>query len=221
MSEYKLSIPKSKIAELGSQISDDDYNTLSTYAKEHGVKLSCFQAYVGDITVIEEMIDDIVVVAQDFPKILTGKTAIVLELAYDLDDDDFATTRARHIIRINAKSFSDLAALNAEYKEAVNDGRFVKGTDWHAIIRHELGHVVANIYNLNPMSIAKSILHNEDEVDILDILTDSLSVYSTEYNDGRELISESFSGYYSRVHNEFANAFVRKCINLTEGGHTS
>ena len=44
--------------------------------------------------------------------------------------------------------------------------------------------------------------------DILDILTDELSIYSTEYEDGREIISESFSAHYGGVNNSFADEYV-------------
>ena len=124
---------------------------------------------------------------------------------------DFATTMAGHIIHLNAGYFSDLEHLKEEYNEGVRLGRFVSGTDWRAISRHEVGHVVANMFHINPMKVAMGIKAGLREAEVLDVLTDELSIYSTEYEDGREIISESFSAYYSKVGNIFANSFVTYC----------
>ncbi len=45
-----------------------------------------------------------------------------------------------------------------------------------------------------------------------------LSIYSAAYNDGREIISESFSGYYSKVGNAIADEFCKQMPCVEEGG---
>ncbi|MBQ9437315.1 MAG: hypothetical protein IJU50_03200, partial [Lachnospiraceae bacterium] len=72
------------------------------------------------------------------PKILDEKNGIWLELDYNLGTD-FATTESGHIIHLNAAYFSNLEMLEKDYESCVSDGRFVKGTDWRAIGRHEAG----------------------------------------------------------------------------------
>lgn len=59
---------------------------------------------------------------------------------------------------------------------------FVAGTDYHSIIKHEIGHVVANKYNIDGLVL------------------------------GKEIISECFAGcvYGSGLLNEFALKFVEK-----------
>jgi hypothetical protein len=45
-------------------------------------------------------------------------------------------------------------------------------------------------------------------------LMDELSIYSAEYDDGREVISECFSGYYSKSGSEFAEQYVKRCLDI-------
>ena len=101
--------------------------------------------------------------------------------------------------------------MQKEYSGAVNEGRFVKGTDWCAISRHETGHVVAALYHIDPMKIALSIKRGLSKAELLEALGDELSLYSTEFRDGREFISESFSAFYGGVENDFAMKFVEMC----------
>lgn len=80
----------------------------------------------------------------------------------------------------------------------------VKDTTYRSIIRHELGHVVSNMYKLNPMEIAQLVLPGLSNTDIIKYVKENLSLYATDYSDGREFISECFSAYYSGVDNDFA-----------------
>lgn len=66
------------------------------------------------------------------------------------------------------------------------------------------------------MKIAKQILNTNSDLKVLDILADELSLYSVEFDDGREIISEAFSGYYSNTDNVFSKKFVNECIRLSE-----
>ena len=83
-------------------------------------------------------------------------------------------------------------------------GHFVKDTTYRSIIRHELGHVVSNMYKLNPMEIAQLVLPGLSNTDIIKYVKENLSLYAADYSDGREFISECFSAYYSGVDNDFA-----------------
>ncbi|SFB75466.1 hypothetical protein [Butyrivibrio sp. YAB3001] len=215
----KMSSYKSQIEKYGTPISKEVYSELALYAEKNHVFISGFKDFVGDIEVIKQVIDDIVVIAKDFPLIISGKTAIELNLDYDMGTD-FATTKNRHIIHLNAVYYSDLNILNADYIEGVAERRFVSNTDWHSVIKHEVGHVVANIYRLKPMEIAKDVLKMNREIQVLEYLTDELSLYSTELEDGREIISEAFSGYYGKAGNEFADKYVNRCIQITREGGT-
>lgn len=201
-------------------VSADEYKRLVSYAHERHIKLSSFKRYSGDIYVIREMIDDISAIAVDFPEIVRGRRAVELSLDFCCGRDIFATT-VKHVIYLNAYLYSNIAHLKSEYDLAVSQGKFVAGTDFHSVIRHEVGHVVANIYHIKPLDVAKRILETESTIRVLQYVEESLSLYSAEYPDGKEIISECFSAHYSRVDNEFASAFVKACMrggDLDEAG---
>ena len=218
MSQDKNAISsyKAQVEQYGIPISSEEFQELRNYANNHGIKLSGFKDFVGDISIIKTVIKDICDISVDFPEILDDRQGIWLELDYDLGTD-FATTESGHIIHLNAVFYSNKEMLTREYAKCEADGRFVKGTDWRAIVRHEVGHVVANLYNIDPMDLAKKLKGINSTADVLDILTDELSMYSTEYNDGREIISECFSGYYSKAGNDFADIYVKTCIDRSKG----
>jgi hypothetical protein len=213
----KISSFKAQVEKYGNPITNGEYKELCQYACSKGIGLSGFKSFIGEIEVVKQVIDDIVIIAADFPLILSKKQGIVLELDYEMGTD-FATTVNGHVIRLNAIYYSNLEILKDDYNEGAAEGRFVRGTDWHSVVMHEVGHVVANLYHLKPMSIAMDVLAVRNGFQVLDILTDELSVYSTEYEDGREIISESFSGYYGTADNAFANAYIEKCKELIKGG---
>ena len=204
---------KAKVSVFGNSISEQEYKELRVYADAHGIRISGFRNYVGEIETIKRVIDDINEIGQDFPKILDEKTGVVLELDFDMSDDDFATTDSGHVIHLNATFFCDTDRLKAEYDSAVKEGNFVEGTDWRATGRHEAGHVVQNFYRFDVLKIATLCTGTGNHTELFELLRDELSIYSVAYKDGREIISESFSGYYSKVGNIVADAFVNKCIS--------
>ena len=207
-----------QVAQLGTPISQERYKELRDYADSRKIRISGFRNYVGDIEVIKSVIDDIIVISEDFPLILDERRGIVLELDFNMSEEDFATTDSGHVIRLNAFYFSDLERLQSEYKTRSNEGLFVSNTDWRAIARHETGHVVANLYHINPLDIAFEICNTLNRLELFERLGEELSLYSTAYEDGREIISECFSGHYSKADNCFSEQFVRKCFEITKKG---
>lgn len=211
------SVYKAQIARLGTPISIERYKELRNYASEYGVKLSGFRNYVGDTETIETVINDIYEIAKDFPKILDERRGVILELDFGMSDEDFATTDSGHVIKLNAVYFSDLERLNMEYKQLSQKGYFVLNSDWRAICRHEVGHVVANLYDIDPLKIALEIKHTTNKIELFEDLSKDLSLYSTSYEDGREIVSECFSAYYGKNDNSFVSAFIKRCMDICEG----
>lgn len=207
---------KAQIDQYGTPISQNQFDDLRNYANLNGVRLSGFRNYVGDTGVIKLVIDDISEIARDFPRILDEKCGIVLELDYDMEDDDFATTDSGHVIHINAALYSNIDVLSKSYSEGVRNGYFVQNTDWRSIIRHEVGHVVDSLYSFDLFDIVSGIVGTTHNTETLSRLRLNLSTYSASYRDGREIISECFSGYYSNAGNVIADAFIKRCIELLE-----
>lgn len=196
-------------------ISKKEYVELMNYAKRRGVKLEGFKRFSGNISVIKEIIDDIQIISGDFPHVLDLRKSVVVSNDDTSYDDDFATTIG-HVIYINAHIFNNLDYLKDEYDIVAKRGHFVRGTTYRSIIRHELGHVVANMYGIDPMAIARIVLPGMSDLEIIKYVKDTLSLYAADYSDGREFISESFSAYYSGIDNEFAKEFVLQCMKLVK-----
>jgi hypothetical protein len=207
---------KIQVRELGTPITDELYKELRGYGINHRIRISGFRNYIGNIEIIKTIIDDISEIAKDFPLILDEKTGIVLELDYDMKDEDFATTGSGHIIHLNASYFCDIEKLRESYSKGEKEDQFVKGTDWRAVSRHETGHVVSNVYQLEALKIACECTGITNRIRLFDYLNKELSLYSTAYEDGREIISECFSGYYSKVGNCFANKYVNTCMEIVK-----
>ena len=81
----------------------------------------------------------------------------MLTLNENLDAADFAVTTKIRNVNLNANAYRDLEKLKMEYQKAVDEGWFVKGTDYRAIIHHEFGHIVAKTYNIDSLKIACEI----------------------------------------------------------------
>lgn len=207
---------------LKEKILPEKYRELRSYADEHGIKLSDFRDFTGDIDDIKEMIDKIYEVAEDFPKLLDARRNVVLGLHYE-DSEEFAGTRNHHIT-LNGMYLNDTDITKDVYEQKVQQGHFVKNTTWKHIIYHELGHVVCNIYNLDPLQIAKEILDTKSSVEVAAYVAQNLSRYSAssfesmtthrrEY-DGTEIISECFCGFYGKSGNKFSELYVKKCKEI-------
>lgn len=210
MKIFRMAFGKAGQGKYASCISQQEYREIMSYARIRGVKLEGFKRFSGDIKLIREIVDDIVVIAKDFPRILVDRRSVVVRFEENLLEGDFATTD-RHLISINASLFNDTKYLEQEYKSLSDRGKFVRGTNYRSVIRHELGHVVANIYKINPMNIAKEIFQDKSNFEILEYIHDDVSAYASDYEDGREFISECFSAYYSNIDIFFANEYVNKC----------
>lgn len=199
-------------------ITKSEYMELMSYAKRKGVKLEGFKKFSGNIAIIKEMIDDIAIVAKDFPRILHSRKSVVVSNDDASFEDDFATTIG-HVVYINSHIYSNSDYLKDEYSIVARRGHFVRNTTYKSIIRHELGHVVANIYGIDPMDIAKKVLPNLTEAEIIQYVKSTLSLYAADYPDGREFISECFSAYYSRINNDFAEQYVLRCMEYVRRGN--
>lgn len=198
----------------GEKISAADYKDIMSYARKNGIELSNFKRFEGNPQTIKELIDDANKIAKQFPKIKAGKHKLTIALDETMSEKDFAITRG-HIISINANAYKDTNLLAKAYEGEVKSGRFVKGTDYHAIIMHETGHVVANVYGIDSIELAKECTGLKSKVEVLDYVYDNLSQYSADKDDGSEIIAECFAGAYgSKTPSKFILTFIGKCNKM-------
>ena len=129
---------------------------------------------------------------------------------------DYAETTKRKI-KLNAVAYRDVELLEMEYQKDVADGWFVQGTDYRAIIHHEFGHVVANVYKLDLLKIACEITGLNPR-EILLYVAKNLSIYAGKCTDGAEIISEVFADMSTNAPCEFSKKFYNAILNLTRKG---
>lgn len=193
-------------------IASHELKELYRYADSKKIQLVGFKKYTGNIEAIKTMIDNIAEIADDFPKVLTGRKKVAIRLYTNLLEDNFATT-TNSIINITNEVYNNIEALDEDYKKFADSGEFVRGTDYHAIERHEMGHVIKYVYRIGHkkiISIAKDITGIDNESELTEYLKNNLSRYSTEYANGEEIIAEVFAAHYSNINNEFAEKFFAK-----------
>lgn len=198
----------------GTKITSEKYKELMDYANDKGVKLSGFRHYDGNIEIIKRLVNDVNVVAQDFPLVKERKHIVTIQLDQYLNDDDFAVTNG-HIIRINANAYRNEDVLKSEYNKLSESNWFVKNTNYSSIIFHEMGHVVDNIYRVNSIALAKEILQVKEKIDVLNYVENNLSQYAALHENGKEIISEVFSDCYGSTSPcDFSLKFIDKCVIL-------
>lgn len=199
-----------KWEKLGKKISIDEYKELAEYARKAGINLQGFKYYKGDISTIKEMIDDAAKIVKQYPAISGGRRSITICLDRNMNSADFAITN-NHIIRINANAFENISQLKSEYNKLVEEGWFVNGTNYRAIVIHEMGHVVSNIYNIDGMQIVKNITGIQSTSELTKYIKENLSEYASLYENGQEIIAECFACVYNGSSNEFALRCIEEC----------
>ena len=140
----------------------------------------------------------------------------MLTLNENLDAADFAVTTKIRNVNLNANAYRDLEKLKMEYQKAVDEGWFVKGTDYRAIIHHEFGHIVAKTYNIDSLKIACEITRMTPKK-TLDYLDEHLSHYSAGFENDKEIISEVFADISIGKPSDFSQKFYSKMLKLIEG----
>lgn len=204
-----------KWPEKKKRITEEQYKELSEYAKDKGISLEGFRRFDGDIQVIKQAIDDADGIAARFPEIKSGRKRITISLDEHMSTDDFAITKG-HIIHINADAFRNADDLAKEYESLSKEGWFVKGTNYRSIIKHETGHVVANIYGINSLEIAMDITGSSRK-EVMRYVSSNLSEYAGAFKDGSEIISEVFSDVFGTDNpSEFSLRFIEECVKIKE-----
>ena len=211
--EIKIDWPK---YDKSKAFTAEQYNDLRNFAKDHDIDISGFKGYDGDIDTIKESIKTLSALQQQFPKVADKQHKLTLIMARNMDADDFAITTKGRFIYLNANAYRDKNKLRDEYKKLVDDGWFVKGTDYRAIIHHEFGHIVAKAYHIDPMKIAQQITGKRG-FQLINQMQKDLSGYSASDYDGTEIISEVFADISTGAPTVFSRKFYDECVKLGGG----
>ena len=197
-------------------LAKEEYAKLRNIAEANNISLSNVKKFDGGVETLKQLVETLAQYKAVFPNVFDDRYKLTLSLSGTMDAEDFAITRGR-IITLNANAYRDVGILQGEYQELVNEGWFVKGTDWRAIIHHEFGHVVANVYKLDPLKIACEVT-GMDSKSTLNYLKKTLSEYAGSFPNGQEIISEVFAEMSTGKPSEFSRKFYDKVLKLTGGG---
>lgn len=206
-------IPKWPPRDKSKIIPKEDYVKLRELAEEKGITLIGVKNFDGSVAVVREIITTLSTLKEPFPEVSNKRHKLELEMSTLMHPQDYAETTKRKI-KLNAVAYRDIELLEMEYQKDVADGWFVQGTDYRAIIHHEFGHVVANVYKLDPLKIACEITRLKPK-EILPYVNRILSKYAGSFADGREIISEVFADMSTGNPSDFSSKFYKKVLELT------
>lgn len=179
----------------GTLISKEEYKELRGYAESKGIVLSEFKKFDGDVVLVKEIIDDMSMLANKYPILKDKKKPLTLKLQYYMQDEDFAQSK-KHIICINGKMLRSKEILKNYYLNLSEEKWFTANTSYRAIVKHEIGHTIHDLYKINTIDISKKILNVESEKELFIKLKSYLSIYSSTRLDGSEILSEVFAEFY-------------------------
>ncbi len=173
------------------------YGQLKSFAKENGVKLHGFERFDGDVELVKDFVRDMKIVVTDFgAEDLFSKKGLYLMTNYSMDPDDYAITKNTSIT-INPAAFRNKQALEKDYSERAESGWFVRGSTYHSIAFHEMGHVMINGCKLPVQKIVGTI--------------DTRNISEYAGLSSKEAIAEAFSAYYSGVGDSDVLTIIQRC----------
>lgn len=115
-------------------LSKEEYGKLRELAEQHKIYLSGIKKFDGKFETVKEIIETIANLQVQFPNVASGKKCLTLTMNSFLDAEDFAITTKIRNINLNANAYRNVELLQKEYQKAVDDGWFIKGTDYQAIL---------------------------------------------------------------------------------------
>ena len=197
-------------------LSKEEYKKLRELAESSKIYLSGVKTFDGKFETVKEAIETLASLQAKFPKVVSGGKRLTLTLNENLDAEDFAVTTKIRNVNLNANAYRDLEKLKIEYQKAVDEGWFVKGTDYRAIIHHEFGHIVANAYKIDSLKIACEITGMSPKRAI-QFVQENISEYAGSFPNGKEIISEVFADMTTSNPHDFSKKFYSKIVELAGG----
>ena len=186
---------------------------IRNYAKSKGINVFGIANHDLDEHTMQVVIDDLAKYLKRYPELLTGRKGVRVTAANRFNNN-YAGTKNK-MITLNVNAYRDLSFLEAEYEKRVQKGWFPKGTNYHALMAHEVGHCIHEHYpEIDPREIAMRISGKKTSTSLAQYLTEHLSEYSATKLNGEEIISECYACVLTGVNNEFALKFTAECDKI-------
>ena len=198
----------------GKRMGRQKAKELRNYGKNKGIDVIGLADYDLPESSVKEVVDDAEKFLRNYPEINTGHPHLSITAEYMNGSKVFAAT-TNHLVTINANAYRNLEMLENEYQKLVKAHWFPEGTNHHALIAHEIGHVIHHHYpEIDPIEVAMRISGKKTVTRLREHISKELSEYASSYTDGREIISECYACVLTGVYNDFALKFVRECNKI-------
>lgn len=200
--------------ERGERMGRTKAKKLREYGKQKGIDIVGLADYDLPESSVMEIIDDAEKYLHKYPELNKGRHRISFTAKYMNSSRSFAgTTNA--FVAVNADAYRNLKRLEEEYQKLVAKHWFPQGTDHHALIAHEIGHVIHHHYpEIEPIEIAMRISGKSSKTILMEYISEHLSEYAAYYKNGQEIISECYACVLTGTSNDFALKFVQECDKI-------
>ena len=197
----------------GRKITTEEFKSVREYAQTKGITLRGVKGSDMDLDLVRNAVDKTSEIVNKYGIQDRMAEPFTLDFSHTLDSADFAVTYpgTKHLIYFNRDAFRSAEALVEAY---LAGGRFVPGTTCRSIPYHEMGHIIADIFDIDPLPIAKKISGKTTAKEVSEYVMEHLSIYAGARLDGSEIISECYSAVFSGVQNDFALRFVSECDKI-------
>lgn len=197
-----------------SVITANQYKELQEVAKKHDIRLQHFRDFDGDMDLAKSMIVQLGIIADEFPLPQKVRKNLTLSLL-DLDDADYASTKG-HIITLNRKILRNKGLLIKDYEKRVSAGWFPKGTTYKDIVCHEYGHILDNVFGINPLVVLERVtgIETDDGTTLALFLSKNLSKYAAKFLDGSEITSEVVNTLHGSKPSNFALQYMKEYVKI-------
>lgn len=176
-------------------------------------KHSNVSEFDGDLKLANDMLESAQKFFTVYPK-MKGKVKLDIRPIHGIDENDFGSCFGQYIT-INSSCLRNPEEYYTEILK--NRDFFAKETDIDTPIIHELGHVLANVYGIPSLKIAKKLTGIKDTMELMDYIKANVSVYASVFPKGNEIISECMVKYFKESNNEFVLNFIRECNKIIIG----
>lgn len=198
----------------GERMGKERNKAIRKYGHEKGIDIGGLADTDLSIESAHEVIDDAAKYLESYPELKEGRPSISFTATYMNGSRTFAST-TNHIITISADAYRDLKKLEDEYQNLVKKHWFPQGTNHHALIAHEIGHVIHHRYpEIDPIEIAMKVSGKHTMIGLKEYISANLSEYAAYYTNGQEIISECYACVLTGVDNDFALKFVEECDKI-------
>ena len=172
---------------------------------------SSIKEFDGDIEVLSGMLSGAKKVFELFPGI-KGKINLNIR-PNNYESDELAETYGKSIT-LNSVCTRNLDELENYLKTT---DIFCEETNPNTVLIHELGHAIANYYQISPLKIVYNIMGEVDSKKVMNFVKSNISEYASWDEKGNEIISECLVKYVEGSKNKFVLQFMEECNKIIVG----